>query len=450
MSNRPTRTHRLVKAVVPLAVVAIGVVACNEAPVGPVTLRVPIKATMSQAAGTAVLHVDAQAAPNGNGSGQAPFQDLDAAVTLANQLGGARILVAPGRYDVNATIRVETPVFIIGSNVMQLDADGLPTGVLEPGTESTVVATSVLGANTLMIVGRANGAVLQGVTIANLTFETVVKPAHFLEVTKTQGFAILNNNFRGPAPIALSTAGSSGHVRGNYISGAGCAACIMAGNPGSPAVVDVTGNRMVGNSNGGVLLNGSGTEIDELADELDATVAGNDLSDNLFVGKGVLTAFGVRIFVIFRDLTSVMNTQSTGHIRAVIKDNRMVHNQIGFFIDAGFPYRRVGTVCDPRTYSGSVDVTLRGNTLSGSTVAPALVTFTRSTNTLTTTQAALYQYLHNSTFTISDPDGTLAGFWYDHPAVDPFLGPCANDAVQEPLANRLMYNGVEVLPGRSP
>jgi hypothetical protein len=63
---------------------------------------------------------------------------------------------------------------------------------------------------------------------------------------------------------------------------------------------------------------------------------------------------------------------------------------------------------------------------------------------------ALWQYLHNSTYTISDPDGTLAGYWYDHPAADPFLGPCANDAVQEPLANHLIYNGVEVLPGRSP
>jgi hypothetical protein len=403
---------------------------------------------MTQSAGTTVLHVDAQAAPNGDGSAGAPLQDLGAAVTLANQLGGALILVAPGRYRVNATIRIEAPVSIIGSNVPKLDADGLPTGGVEAGTESKIVATTALGANELMIAGRMDGAVLHDVMIASLTLESVGDgPSHFLEVTKTQDFTIRNNNFVGPVAIALSTSGSSGHVRGNYISGAGCGACVMAGNPGSPAVVDVTGNRMVGNANGGLLLNGSGTEIDEFADELEATVAGNDLSDNTGPNH---TGFGLRIFVILRGLTSVMNTQSTGHVSAVVTGNRIVHNQIGVLIDAGFPFRSVGTVCDSRTYSGSIDAAFDGNALSGSTVTPALITFTRNENTLTTTTAAQWQYLHNSTFTISDPDGALAGYWYDHPAADPFLGPCANDAVQEPLGNHLIYNGVEVLPGRSP
>jgi hypothetical protein len=396
---------------------------------------------------TAVLHVDAQSAPNGDGSGGAPLQDLGAAVTLANQLGGARIIVAPGRYEINTTIRIETPVVIIGSNVMQVDADGMPTGALEPGTESRIVATSALGANTLLIAGRADGAVLPGVTIANLTLESLSSSAFSLLLTKAQDFTIRNNTFVGPAAFAMSMSGSSGHVVGNYISGVGCGVCVGAGNTGSPAVVDVTGNRIVGNRNGGVLLNGSGSDIDEFADELETTVEGNDLSDNAGP-NGV--SFGVRVLVIRRDLTSVVNTQSTGHVSAIVTGNRIVHNQIGVLIDAGFPYRRVGTVCDPRTYSGSIDVTLRGNTLSGSTVTPALITFTRSTNTLTTTMATQWQYLHNSDYTISDPDGTLAGYWYDHPAVDPFLGPCANDAVNELLANHFIYNGIEVLPGRSP
>jgi Right handed beta helix region len=431
-----------------LTVAAISVVACHEAPVAPVTLRTPINAAMAKSAGTVVLHVDAQSAPNGDGSGRAPFQDLGAAVALANQLGGAHIVVAPGRYDVNATIRIETPVSIIGSNVMQVDADGLPTGAVEVGTESRIVATGALGASALMIAGRTDGVVLHDVTIANLTLESQASSAYGLQVTKAQDFTIRNNIFMGPAAIAIGTAGSSGNVRANYVSGAGCGACVMAGSPGSPAVVDVRGNRMVGNSNGGVLLNGSGTDIDEFADELQATVAGNDLSDN--TAPSTNQGFGVRIFIIRRDLTSVMNTQSTGHIRAVVEGNRIVHNKIGVVIDAGFPYRRVGSVCDPRTYSGSIDVTLRGNTLSSSILTPALITFTRNTNTLTTTQAAQWQYLHNSSYTISDPDGTLAGYWYDHPAADPFLGPCANDAGHELLANQLIYNGVEVLPGRSP
>lgn len=58
-----------------LAVAAIALVACYEAPVTPVARRAPINTTMAQSAGTTVLHVDAQSAPDGDGFRQVSFPD---------------------------------------------------------------------------------------------------------------------------------------------------------------------------------------------------------------------------------------------------------------------------------------------------------------------------------------------------------------------------------------
>jgi hypothetical protein len=77
------------------------------------------------------------------------------------------------------------------------------------------------------------------------------------------------------------------------------------------------------------------------------------------------------------------------------------------------------------------------------------VTFTRNTTALNSAQLPLWQYLHGATFNITDPDGTMTNAWIDHPATDPFLGPCLGDATNEPLDNDLTYNGVVIPNGRN-
>jgi hypothetical protein len=132
-------------------------------------------------------------------------------------------------------------------------------------------------------------------------------------------------------------------------------------------------------------------------------------------------------------------------VTATIVGNRIADNEIGATIDAGFPFRRVGTVCDARVYSGTFSLDLRGNTLSGSRFLPALITFTRNQAALHQFPFDSWQYLHSSTYDITDPDGTLSDALIDHPASDPFIGPCPNDAVHELLGNTLIYNGT-ILP----
>jgi hypothetical protein len=218
-------------------------------------------------------------------------------------------------------------------------------------------------------------------------------------------------------------------------------AAVAAGYPASPSTVEFVGNRVVGNL-GGLVLIGSTTRVPETGDQLDAVVSNNDLSENNQVAG---FSFGLRIFTINRPLGAAGDTQSTGNVTATIRGNRIADDEIGVSIDAGFPFRRVGTTCDPRVYSGTFDLVLLGNTLTGSQFLPALIAFTRNQAALGQFPLDLWQYLHSATYDITDPDGTLADAFIDNPAVDPFIGPCPNDAAHEVLGNTLIYNGA-VLP----
>ena len=142
-------------------------------------------------------------------------------------------------------------------------------------------------------------------------------------------------------------------------------------------------------------------------------------------------------------------SQSAASVHALVQDNRIDGNRIGVQIDAGFPFRSVSGVCESRVYSGVFDLEFAGNTVTGSLQAPALVTFTRHNAALNSSMLPQWQYLHAATYTISDSDGILADAWIDHPASDPFLGPCPGDASNEPLGNTLVYNGVVLPNGRN-
>ena len=90
-------------------------------------------------------------------------------------------------------------------------------------------------------------------------------------------------------------------------------------------------------------------------------------------------------------------------------------------------------------------LTLNGNTLTGSLATPALISFTRGAVAFMPAMLSQWQFLHNATFTITDDEETLAGAWIDHPAADPFLGPCSGDAMYESLNDLFIYNG-QVVP----
>jgi uncharacterized protein DUF1565 len=403
-------------------------------------LAAPLAAATStgasdQAATAWVIHVNEGAAPGGNGSAQSPFKNLPRALEKAKATSGAVVIqVAPGTYFINSSLVIDRPLVLRGSSVLVHGPSGLPTGGVEPGT-----ATRILGggaADPAFKVGREDGEVIKGVTIRGFVFKDT---ATHITLTRVQEFLIAGNVFRAPSRFGVDSTASSGGLIGNYFSGLAVGAVLAGGYPASPAKVTFKGNRSVGNDVGGLLLNGSSVFIEEFGDQLVADVQGNDLSRN-----GI---YGVRFFIIFRPPGGPGDMQETGHIRARIRGNTLRENANGFLLDAGFPYRELeGGICDPRIFSGSIDLTLENNKLAGNLERDSWLLFTRFGEQNPETLAA-WQYLHASRFTITDPQHSFGFVNYDNPRRDPHKGSCPGDEVREPLGNVIEYNGVELPKG---
>jgi hypothetical protein len=408
-------------------------------------LVIPAHPAVNPSAAIRVIHVDDNAALGGNGSGHSPYNNLmDALEEARTTTAAVAIKVAPGDYAIESSLVIDRSLELRGSSVLIEDADGWPTGAVEPGTETRIFGTHALGTQPVVSVGRLDGDVIDDVVICGFAFEGTSGGIEVL-VRRVQGYTIKENLFRAPAFLGLQTIASSGRVAGNHFTGVDTGAVLAGGYVASPSIVTFTGNRVVGNNLGGLVLNGASIGIPELGDKLDVAVRGNDLSNNT---ASIATA-GVRLFILRRDLGAPGDSQSTGNIRALLQGNRIIGNRIGLLADAGFPYRRVGTTCDQRVYSGSIDLTLKGNTLTDSLLTPALITFTRNTAALNPATLPQWQYLHDARFTITDREGTLADAWIDHPERDPVLGPCVGDIVNETLNNILRYNTVNLSNGRN-
>ena len=399
------------------------------------------------AARSRVIHVNDDAEAGGDGSARSPYNNLPDALAAARATSADVVVsVAPGDYEVTSTLVIDRPLDLRGASDLIKDVDGLPTGAVAAGTETRIFAAdSSLGAQTVVAAGSTDGATMSGLRVSGFVFEAApaVVPGTTLFATRVQDFTIIGNVFRAPG-FGVQTTASSGRIADNHISGASTGMIVNGGYPASPSEVTIVGNRSVRNTLGGLLLHGSSFGIPEHGDRLDAVVRNNDLSDT----KAQPAAFGLRLFVNRRDNPGAPG-QSSGNVRALVQDNRIAGNRTGIVIDAGFPYRRVGTQCDGRVFSGSVDLTLVDNSLTGSVLTPALVTFTRQTAAMDPSTLSGWQYLHASTISISDRHGSLAGAWIDHPERDPFVGPCPADAEQEVLGNTLLYNGVAVPNGRT-
>ena len=392
-----------------------------------------------------VIFVDDDAAPGGNGSARFPYRDLHDAVTAANAVSGPVLIkVEPGDYVLAAPLLVGRSIELRGSTELMEGDDGWPTGEAVPGTETRIIAANPGGSESLFVIGRADAGVLDDIGVRGFVFHGAIDGLEVL-LTRVRNFSVTGNIFRGPAFLGLQSVASSGRATGNHFSGVGTGAALTGGYPASPSSVVFTGNRSVRNRFGGLLLNGASINLPDLGDQLEADVRGNDLSDN----TNSATGFGLRLFILRRDPGEPGDSQSSARIRAVVQGNRIVGNVLGVSIDAGFPHRRAGTLCDPRVFSGEINVSFADNTLAGSLLTPGLVTFTRNTAALSAAMLSQWQYLHAATFEIADRDGILANAWFDHPKSDPFIGPCAGDATHEPLENVLIYNGFPVLNDRN-
>jgi hypothetical protein len=77
----------------------------------------------------AVILVDDDAAPGGDGSARFPYRDLHDAVAAANAVSGPVLIkVEPGDYVLAAPLLVERSIELRGSTELMVGDDGWPTG----------------------------------------------------------------------------------------------------------------------------------------------------------------------------------------------------------------------------------------------------------------------------------------------------------------------------------
>jgi hypothetical protein len=400
-----------------------------------------------------VIYVNAAATAGGNGSRVAPFQTIQDGVAAARAAWGANtgaklvVRVAPSPsgsfYSVSGTtpILIDVPLELRGSNAMEEDYFGWPTGVIASGTETLVKAVPGLTANTQNMIR----VIADHVTVANLSLDANTSNQRGIQLAlrRAQDFTVSGNRVTGQSFMGINTKASSGKIIGNYITNVGCGTCIGAGNASFPARVLFSGNRSVANSFGGAeVYAASDSEAGSAGDVLDSlsvTISENDLSNNTATPG---FSSGIRFAVIRRDPPDPTG-QSSGMMTAVISDNNIMNNSFGVSIDAGFPYRTFQGTPDLRQYTGSLDLGFEGNQASGN-VQSAIITFERNTATLhpvqmdPTKRPTSYKYLQSASYNVRYDDGSLDGYWLDHPVVDPID--------RRILNNHLIVNGLEIQP----
>jgi hypothetical protein len=394
------------------------------------------------------VYVDGDAAAGGDGSEAAPFRDLQEAVSAARAASVGReviVQIAPlgdsRHYAINPSdpLVLDFPVVVRGGVELVRDADGFATGALVPGTETLLLSVPPLSGTERLVSIRADDVTLEGLVLsandAGLAGNAVVY------AYGVKDFLIRDNVITGQSLLGIEVANASGVIRGNFITDVGCGTCIAGGPADAPARVLFESNRSVGNTFGGVLLLGQ-IAVPANPDDaysapnggtLEATVRGNDLSDNTAIAG---FSFGLRIF-LSRDEQFTLDDPPTepvsGHIVATIEDNRVTGNAWAVWIDAGFPFR-----ADDRDHTGSLDLTFDGNTFEDNANV-GVITFTRNTTSLTPGQREFWKYARGSSYTISWTEEVLDGLLIDHPTHIP--------DTQVALDNVLVINGQTVAPG---
>jgi hypothetical protein len=426
----------------------------------------------SAAAADIVLKVDTSAPSNGDCK-NSPCWTITQAVQQARseRLNAPAtpivIRVAPGDYRGNYGATGGDPrtedlpivldvsgLTLVGSTVLTLDSDGLPTGgfVSETRLESDSAMHAIQAV--LAVAPTTDAVPLTNVTIRgmvldahNATNNGFANPLVLDRVTGivVEGNIVLNG---GPGIDALMTSGTFHQNYSTCNSDFGLA--VSAGSAAHPATVSISQNRFVNNGLHGLVLSGSGFLLNvdygktkvipvadgEIGDLLNATVSNNDLSDN--------GAFGVRQMAYS---PRPSGDQHNGLIRASFSHNRIAGNRFGVVFESGFTWRAKS---NPGPYSMAFVSSFDGDTIIDNTKFQTEIAFRNASwvNSGTPT-SCFYQPLVNSTITITDPDGSLTGAQIDNPKFDPnflFGAVCPSDVPPSGLAlgNTLTINGAVV------
>ncbi len=442
------------------------------------------------------LYVDAAAKENGDGSREHPFwritDGIVAARTLRQHDHHHRITlrVLPGTYvgsfdqgHLAGDPRLEMlPIILNVSNLsveggteLEEDVDGLPTGTYRPESETLLAlevcqpACPLARGRTLLLIAATN----DGMAGNRVSVRGLVIDGRSEGITEAVGFGIfadrvtdfsIHHNLLRRCGGGFASRMASGTLEANVcLNNNNIGFFVTGGNLAHPASAVLRRNRSTQNAGGaslfavanfvGLVL-GANTlmleplqmiydrnnpeDVRNIPDQLEATVEGNDFSENhLLIATGLRCTFYPPIHYTTMDATQPI----TGTLNVNVRDNRLHRNgDHGITIDAGFSNRS-----DPRELTGRFEGTFENNALIDNGRNTSLMGFTNRDASTGLGSRQDYKYMQESTFQVADLDGELEGFDYDHPLEDPFDGsPVVGNVLI--VNGQVQPNGISVSP----
>jgi len=424
---------------------------------------------------SADLYVDSNASGTGNGSVSSPYARITDAVAQARQLRrsatiplGERITIhiAPGTYLGSKTTSVlaRNPRFEVlpillnvpnltlsGSTILNEDPGGLPNGV-RPGTETLLATEDHYNdqSKSIVLLSRTtDGMVGDNVTVSGLSLGYLngrYQVDSAIIVDRVSNFVIRQNFITG-AWAGIYSARASGSIAGNLITEGDWGVVAKGGSRVHPSQYVITGNRVLRHPHNGILVEASGVtpQIDVGANTLtleslplaevrddppftnDATVTGNDSSDNGYSG--------LRVFLYSPPIKPIVPMLPVSpHVTVTASGNTFSRNgAYGVVMDGNLALRSIKS---PLT--GVISGEFSDNLLEANVRGPAFFSFTSFFVWCCGSSLKDVKYIQDATFRVTDVDGELAGFEYDHPVTDPYDGTLLN--------NTLIVNGTVIPP----
>lgn len=348
------------------------------------------------------------------------------------------IAIAPGVYigTVNDTLNtgfeslpltIDVPdMTLLGSFVMPLDAKGRAVGT--GGATAATAPTTLLASpglfsiktgsaldkysEPLIVVNghpngpRGDGAVIEGFILqSGNNAAGAVVGGNAVWAMRAKGLIVRGNQIEGGFSEPVEMRASVGSIERNLLTGKGgsCALCLFG-----PGDYQVTANRQIGLTGRLSVLvfptmfaavHPSVEQFTLPATALvTATVTNNEFRDHQEVPFGI----GVRVAAVGPGAPDVIGTA-----RLVAQDNDLSNNRFAVVAEAGFLVANTAQ-------RGSIELTLKGNTLTGSCQVGLLVAL-NSQATAVGSQTGLST--RNSAYAITLGDNIAwSDAWYSHPA----------------------------------
>jgi hypothetical protein len=211
---------------------------------------------------------------------------------------------------------------------------------------------------------RGDGAIIEGFILQSGNDPDAVVGGNAVWAMRVKDLVVTGNQIEGGFSEPIEMRSSTGRVERNLLTGKGgsCALCMFG-----PGDYKVTGNRQVGATGRlsvlffPAIFAAVPPNVEQVVLPAEALVTGEVTNNEFRNHQEVPFGIGVRVAAIGPGAPNVVGTA-----RVVVQDNDLSDNRFGIVAEAGFLVANTAQ-------RGSIDLTVKGNLLSGSCQTGMLV-----------------------------------------------------------------------------